>query len=246
MKSSKLLLLILVVVSFSSCYNHNQKADGPGANFIRLKEYAPAMYHSEPYEPLTQIKDTSGWLASGEWSGYTKEGYGEFYNSAPHYNKIGTNVLTPVQGTVRRVSNSNYEDITLKASSYPNTDAGRTKAGLELKNPIVIDKEWVVNAKGDSTLKMTKSGEALFKECKQLYTRICSHCHGKGGAGDGKVAAILKGVPVYQSDAKKNLSAGHIFHVITNGINRMGSHASQVSVEERWKIVTYVQYLQKQ
>ena len=34
---------------------------------------------------------------------------------------------------------------------------------------------------------------------------------------------------------------GHIFHAITYGLNAMGPHASQITEEERWKIVLYVQ-----
>ena len=41
------------------------------------------------------------------------------------------------------------------------------------------------------------------------------------------------------------LDAGHIFHAITYGLNAMGPHASQLTEEERWKIVLYVQELQK-
>ena len=37
---------------------------------------------------------------------------------------------------------------------------------------------------------------------------------------------------------------GHIFHAITYGLNAMGAHSSQLTEEERWKIVLYVQELQ--
>ena len=40
------------------------------------------------------------------------------------------------------------------------------------------------------------------------------------------------------------LKAGHIFHSLTYGLNAMGPHSSQLSEEERWKIVLYVQELQ--
>ncbi len=248
MKTNKLFFLLLIaMVALPSCYDYNQKADGPGANIVRTKEYAPAMYHSEPYEPLTQIIDTAGWLASGEWSGYTKEGYGEFYNSAPHYKKVGTNVLTPVEGTVKRVENRDYLDISLQAKNYEAGDDSRALAAVELKNPISLTYETVINEKDSTTsLELTKESKAVLNDCKQVYTRICSHCHGKGGAGDGKVAEVYGGVPVYQADAIKGLSAGHIYHVITYGKGRMGAHGSQVSPEQRWKIVTYVQHLQKQ
>ena len=70
------------------------------------------------------------------------------------------------------------------------------------------------------------------------------HCHGEKGAGDGKVGAVYKGVPNYSSDALSTVSGGHIFHVITFGKARMWPHAAQVTPEERWKIVHYVQRLQ--
>ena len=42
-----------------------------------------------------------------------------------------------------------------------------------------------------------------------------------------------------------DLPEGKIFHTITFGKNLMGSHASQLNHEERWKIVHYVQTLQR-
>lgn len=61
-------------------------------------EYAPQMYHSTPYEPLTQItnEDAGTWLDSNE-----EDEHGEFYNSNP-YNKFKMNMREPVANTVRR------------------------------------------------------------------------------------------------------------------------------------------------
>ena len=44
--------------------------------------------------------------------------------------------------------------------------------------------------------------------------------------------------------AIKNLPEGKIFHSITYGKGLMGQHASQLTAEERWKLVYYVQKLQ--
>ena len=41
------------------------------------------------------------------------------------------------------------------------------------------------------------------------------------------------------------LKDGNIYHAITFGLNAMGPHASQLTQEERWKIVHYVNVLQK-
>lgn len=99
------------------------------------------------------------------------------------------------------------------------------KAGLYLKNPIALN---------ESSL---KDGEAL-------YGKFCVHCHGDAGKGDGKVSAKLPGAPPAYDGTLKNLSEGKIFYSISNGKGMMGAHASQLSVEERWKLVLYVQKLQ--
>ena len=84
------------------------------------------------------------------------------------------------------------------------------------------------------------------KEAKILYDRYCVHCHGDKGMGEGLVGKVYKGVTAYNSRAVKDRSEGHIFHVITHGKGRMWGHGSQISIEDRWKIVKYVQTLQKQ
>ena len=83
---------------------------------------------------------------------------------------------------------------------------------------------------------------------------FCKLCHGEFGAGGGSIGhPVYSAIPHY-NDAKmlrrpnvpmNQLTAGHIFHSITYGLNAMGPHASQLSEEERWKIVLYVQELQK-
>ena len=90
------------------------------------------------------------------------------------------------------------------------------------------------------------ASKKVIAEGKELYGRFCSHCHGVTGTEPGLVGERYAGVPSYTSAALKNVPEGHIFHVITYGKGRMGSHASQLSQEERWKIVRYVQTLQRQ
>ncbi len=68
--------------------------DNPG------REYAPNMYHSVAYEPLTQIKDKE----AGMWLSSLDNGRGEYYNSND-YNPFGMNMRLPVPNTVRRNAN---------------------------------------------------------------------------------------------------------------------------------------------
>ena len=97
----------------------------------------------------------------------------------------------------------------------------------------------------DSLVNPLQATEANLAEGKELFTRFCVHCHGKKGMGDGTVPtnSDYPPPPAY-SKQLKDLSAGKMFHSITYGKNLMGSHASQVTKTERWKIILYVQTLQ--
>ncbi|UYZ59277.1 c-type cytochrome [Hymenobacter latericus] len=83
------------------------------------------------------------------------------------------------------------------------------------------------------------------EEGKVLYTRVCQHCHGEQGDGNGPVGAKFKGVPNYSAGAYANMNDAHIYHVIQWGKGRMMPHGSIVNPEERWKIAMYVRVLQK-
>lgn len=153
----------------------------------------------------------------GMWLSNRADGKGEYFNSNVH-NPHNMNMRRPVPGTVRR-SDEGVLPYTIPKDSIHLADA--------LVNPL------------DSTAEVLSEGQTL-------YTRFCSHCHGATGQGDGKVGMVFKGIPAYNTGRVKEVSAGHIFHVITRGYGRMGAHASQIDVLDRWKIVRYVQTLQNQ
>jgi mono/diheme cytochrome c family protein len=123
---------------------------------------------------------------------------------------------TPVEGTVSR----EYTPY-----MYANNAKAYEEAGLYLKNPLTYS-------------------EKLEAEGKDIYTKFCVHCHGEAGAGDGLVGQKLAGMIAYNDAAHKNLPEGKMYHSITYGKGVMGSHASQLSPDERWKVIFYVQKLQ--
>ena len=210
LKRFKAALPIVALFALGAC---TAGGDDPGL------EYAPQMYHSVPYEPLTQIKDKD----AGSWLSNREDGLGEFYNSNPN-NAFEQNVRQPVAGTVRRTANGMLP-YRLKQEDM--------EAAAQVPNPL-------------------PDSPALLAEGQRLYEIYCDHCHGSQGQGsgqdnsDGKVGEVFAGVPAYNSAAKKNLSQGHVFYVMTHGFGRMKSHASQISEEKRWKIAKYVQQLQNQ
>ena len=76
-------------------------------------------------------------------------------------------------------------------------------------------------------------------KAKQLYTIYCAVCHGDAGDGKGNLVKREKflGVPSY---AERELTEGGIYHVVTHGLNSMGSHKNQLTQTERWMVAAYV------
>jgi mono/diheme cytochrome c family protein len=82
---------------------------------------------------------------------------------------------------------------------------------------------------------------------QERFNIFCSACHGKTGNGDGMVArrGFNKPAPAnYHQDRLRQAPVGHFFDVITNGWGAMPSYASQVPVEDRWRIIAYLRALQ--
>jgi len=73
----------------------------------------------------------------------------------------------------------------------------------------------------------------------ELFNIYCAICHGEKGDGQGNLVKREKflGVPNY---ADRDITEGSIFHVITYGLNSMGSHANQLSQQERWLVTAHV------
>lgn len=114
---------------------------------------------------------------------------------------------------------------------FPNTPDGWDDAAQYLKDPY------------PATAEVQQQGKAIF----DVY---CIHCHGKEGKGDGPVAQKLPGPPPpYSGPQLRSYTEGRIYQVLeyggAYGNNLMGSHASQLTVDERWKLIRYVQVLQK-
>jgi len=82
---------------------------------------------------------------------------------------------------------------------------------------------------------------------QERYNIYCSVCHGMTGYGDGIVArrGFNRPSPAsYHQDRLRHAPVGHFFDVMTNGWGAMPSYASQVPVEDRWRIAAYVRALQ--
>lgn len=110
---------------------------------------------------------------------------------------------------------------------HAGTPGDALRAGQELSNP---------NAEDDEQARAR--GELVFRT-------FCVPCHGAGGAGDG--LAAQQGVPPPPSllaEHAVSMRDGQMFHVLTFGQANMASYASQVSREDRWRVIRYIRWLQ--
>lgn len=82
---------------------------------------------------------------------------------------------------------------------------------------------------------------------QQRYEIYCSVCHGATGNGDGMIArrGFNKPLPAsYHQDRLRQAPVGHFFDAMTNGWGAMPAYASQIPVEDRWRIIAYIRALQ--
>jgi mono/diheme cytochrome c family protein len=124
-----------------------------------------------------------------------------------------------VEGTVKRDAPLPYH---LKAEDTTQANA--------IKNPIVID------------------AEAL-REGKRLYDIYCGICHGQKLDGNGPLYNDGNGPypaapPAFLTGKVLGYTEGRVFHVITHGFNIMGSYASQLDINQRWKVAAYIKNMQ--
>ena len=135
-------------------------------------------------------------------------------NDAGH--KIFFNNLPPA-GTLKRGE--------LYPFNVPNDSNGLLNLSNEVKNPL-----------GPLT------GKDL-EEAGRLFNINCGVCHGAKAEANGPLAEKIGGVKNIVLSSP-GYSDGRIFFVMEYGQNNMGSYASQLSREQRWRIVQYIRTLE--
>ncbi len=140
----------------------------------------------------------------------------ETYSSSPNFSD-SVLMLLPVEGTVPR-GKIPYQ--------YAKTFDDQKRAGEELINPF-------------------KPTADVLEQGKKNYEIYCAMCHGDKGKGDGHLytSKLFPAKPTsLREEFVQSKPDGEIYHVITLGSlsGLMGAHGSQISRDNRWKIVAYV------
>jgi mono/diheme cytochrome c family protein len=140
----------------------------------------------------------------------------ETYSEHPELSK-GMSMMLPAEGSVPR----GFVPYPYEAGAE-----GRELAGKNLGNPVA-------------------KNEPSIKRGAEQYAIFCTSCHGEKGDGNGFLYS--SGLYPYKpsdliNDKMRSAGDGEIFHVITKGWGLMGSHAAQISPEDRWKIILFIRH----
>jgi mono/diheme cytochrome c family protein len=120
---------------------------------------------------------------------------------------------------------------------------------VNAKHPSVqqTSRTWTLGADADTKKNPLSPDEKTLAAGRALYKDKCSRCHGPGGLGDGP-----DGDPELEmnlTDAKRGARNpdGVVFYKVLNGRGRpkMPAFKDELTEEQIWTIVTYVQTLRK-
>lgn len=131
----------------------------------------------------------------------------------------GVSALRPVEGTIPRGQ---------KLYHIAESPEGYIEASARTTNPIELTDDVLLRG-------------------QEVYSIYCTPCHGAAGNGEGTAVLgsdyRLAQPPIDFTNPPADLTAGKMFYSITYGKNLMGSYASQVSHDDRWKVIHYINTL---
>jgi mono/diheme cytochrome c family protein len=109
----------------------------------------------------------------------------------------------------------------------PELTAGKDRAGKDVQAiPVPV------------TAEMIRAGRTKF----EIH---CAVCHGLVGDGVSMVASQMSLRPPPNLHQLNNPSPSHIYQVVTEGFGLMASYAAELTPQERWSVVAYVQALRR-
>jgi mono/diheme cytochrome c family protein len=81
---------------------------------------------------------------------------------------------------------------------------------------------------------------------RERYNIYCAPCHSLVGDGNGFIPSrgFARKPPSYHIERLQKAPLGYFYDVMTNGFGIMPDYASQISAQDRWKIVAYIRALQ--
>ncbi|MBX2933106.1 MAG: cytochrome c [Ferruginibacter sp.] len=121
--------------------------------------------------------------------------------------------------------------------------AGTLKRGDLFPYTVPNDSNGLINLSSQVKNPLDPMNGKELEEAGRLFNINCAVCHGEKAEANGPLAPKIGGVKSIIA-ASPGFSDGRLFYVMTYGQNNMGSYASQLTKEQRWRIVQYIRTLE--
>ncbi len=105
---------------------------------------------------------------------------------------------------------------------------------------------WIAPEEAKKMKNPIKATKASIQKGKEIYEKKCVLCHGIKGDGKGPNSAGLNPKPTNFKDFHgEKMTDGEHFWKITTGRGGMPSFAKDLTEEERWHVINYVNTFMK-
>ena len=100
---------------------------------------------------------------------------------------------------------------------------------------------WIAPAEAKKMKNPVKATKASIQKGGKIYEKKCALCHGIKGDGKGTASAGLNPKPTnFKESHGEKMTDGEHFWKITTGRAGMPSFAKDLTEEERWHVINYI------
>jgi len=105
---------------------------------------------------------------------------------------------------------------------------------------------WIAPEEAKKMKNPVKATKASIQKGKEIYEKTCALCHGAKGDGKGPAGAGLNPKPTnFMESHGEKMTDGEHFWKITTGKGAMPSFEKDLTAEERWHMINYVNTFMK-
>jgi mono/diheme cytochrome c family protein len=105
---------------------------------------------------------------------------------------------------------------------------------------------WIAPEEAKKMKNPIKATNTSIQKGKEIYEKKCALCHGIKGEGKGPNSVGLNPKPANFRDSHgEKMTDGEHFWKITTGRGQMPSFEKDLTVEERWHVINYINTFSK-
>ncbi len=105
---------------------------------------------------------------------------------------------------------------------------------------------WIAPEEAKKVKNPIQATKASIEKGKEIYEKKCALCHGVKGDGKGPTSAGLNPEPTNFRDSHgEKMTDGEHFWKITKGRGGMPSFAKDLTEQERWHVINYINTLMR-